>query len=552
MFPMKSSLPGSNAPLRPRRLPAGLGRAAVLVVRLCATDEPAGASPPARNPPAALNQPAPANGGTGEGNPADMNEGLFDKFDRARFNNQAASHYWLTGRPPLQHELFFFPPDPPPLGAELRWFRPPVTGTPAPLEMAAFVNEPFYPILAIRLAAEDLPKRLQLELDAYRVAKVGLQNELRSTIVRLKGADASARQRELTELARSQAPRLTTLEATAAQLRSDLQRGGLYGQFVGRGDWNECRSWRLGSRSAESARSDTLQMEFEVLRAAVCYQDGLSPAQRRLAREIAMELQAEIRQSKAGAPPVPDASMIFFLPETARIRLPADLPAELATKVTAFVTSKKELKAELRTTLYNCDAKGGDERIRVLARLAEEQAPRIAALEELAEDIRRGLAEVADMPGPPAPPVLPPELEARISTYRGHKLALLQALHALLASPDPVARRSGKPDQVREQVAAFNRENAGRFAKLKNERDALREALARHMHTLGSERDQKTIDGLLEEFESARQQQEIWEKYRDYQTAVLLPGLSPAQRRLLYDAAIEELALPLPGGEVPR
>ena len=31
-----------------------------------------------------------------------------------------------------------------------------------------------------------------------------------------------------------------------------------------------------------------------------------------------------------------------------------------------------------------------------------------------------------------------------------------------------------------------------------------------------------------------------------------MPGLSPEQRRLLYDAAIEELALPLPGGEVPR
>jgi hypothetical protein len=31
-----------------------------------------------------------------------------------------------------------------------------------------------------------------------------------------------------------------------------------------------------------------------------------------------------------------------------------------------------------------------------------------------------------------------------------------------------------------------------------------------------------------------------------------MPGLSPEQRRLLFDAAVEKLALPLPGGEVSR
>lgn len=418
--------------------------------------------------------------------------------------------------------------------------------------MAAFVNEPFYPVLSIRLAAEDLPQRLQLELDAYRAAKIELQNELRSTIVRLKGADPGARQHELAELARMQTPRIAALETTAGHLRSDLQRGGLYGLFAGRGDWNEYRNWRLESKSAGPSRADTLQMEFEVMRAAVYYQDGLSSAQRRLVREIAMELQAEVRQSEMGAQPAPDASLVFFLPETARIRLSANLPAGLATKLAAFLAAKKELKAELRATLYSYDEKSDRERTQVLARLAEKQAPRIAALEELAEDIRRGLADVADMPGPPAPPMLPPELEARISTYRGHKLELLKALHAVLASPDPAGRLSGRRDQVREQVAAFNRENTVRFAELNKEKGGLREALAQYMRTLGAARDQKSIDGLLEEFENARQQQEIWDRYRDYQAAVLMPGLSAEQRRLLYDAAIEELALPLPGGEVPR
>ena len=42
------------------------------------------------------------------------------------------------------------------------------------------------------------------------------------------------------------------------------------------------------------------------------------------------------------------------------------------------------------------------------------------------------------------------------------------------------------------------------------------------------------------------QQIEIWRNYRDYQIAVLQPGLSPEQRRLLFDAALEKIALTNP------
>ena len=541
----------TDAPLRTHRQSTGW-LLAVFLAHLCAVGEPASPSTPAPGAAASPTQSVSPDGGPGKEDSPDPHDALSKLFDRGRFTNEAASHYFVSGRPPLEREPFFFPPDPPPLGAELRLFHPPATRSPAPAEGAAFVNELFYPILCLRLAAEDLPKRLQTGLDAYRTAKTGLQNELRSRIARLKGADAGVRQQDLAEFSPVQTPRIAELEATAAQLRSDLQRGGLYAFFAGRGDWNEYRSWRLAAGSNEQPRPDTLQMEFEVMRAAVCYQDGLSPAQRRLVREIAMELQAEIRQSEAAAQPARDTSLIFFLPETARIRLPADLPADLAAKVATFLTVKTALKAELRAALCNWDARKSEERTQALAQLAAKQAPRIAALDEMAEDIRRGLAEVANMPGPPAPPALPAELEARISTYRGHKLELLKALHAMLASPDSSIRPPAKPNRVQEQVAAFNRENTARFAELKSERDGIREALAQSMRAQGTARDQKSINDLLEEFENSRQQQEVWDRYRDYQSAVLMPGLSPEQRRLLYDAAIEELALPLPGGEVPR
>ncbi len=472
-----------------------------------------------------------------------------ERSDRVRFNNESADHY-LNSRTERPTQYFFFPPNPPTLGTEIRLFYPGRTGMPAPSELAAYVNEPFYPVLGVRLAAEDLPRRLQLGLATYRTAKVELQNELRLKVARLTEADAATRQQELAMLARVQTPRIAELEETAAQLRIDLQRSGMYGMLEGRGDWNESRSWRLDSKRNEKVSPDTARMEFEVMRAAVCYQDGLSPAQRRLVREIAMELQAEIRQSGEPVPARKDVFEFFFSPETARIRVPTDLPAGLAGRIAGFVAEKTKLKAELRDALRSYDEASADARTRALKQLAASQAPRIAALEERAEDIRRGLASVPNMPGPPAPPPLPDELAARISVYRSHKADLLQVLRAALAPPTPPDHSREKTVPVQEQVSAFNREHAAQFAELTAEKDGIRKALAQFVRSGEVMRDRKSINDLLEEFENSRQEQEVWERYRDYQAAVLLPGLSPEQRRLLFDAAVEKLALPLPAGEV--
>jgi hypothetical protein len=475
---------------------------------------------------------------------ADVGTRMIERSDRVRFMNEASSHYSYQSVQ-LLPDFYFFPPNPPSLGAALRLFYLAPKGVPAPPELANYVNEPFYPVLGVRLAAEDLPPRLQAGLAAYRAAKVELQNGLRSKIARLAGADTATRRQELASLAHAQTPRIVELEATAAQLRTDLQRNGVYGALAGRGDWNEGRKWRLAPKSDEKAVKDTLQMEFEVMRAAIYYEEGLSSAQRRLVREIAMELQAEIRHSGEPASGGSEASSFFFSPETARISVPADLPAGLAAQIAAFVGEKKQLKVELRDALRTFDGAGMGERTRVLRQLAASQAPRIAALEERAEDIRRGLAGVPNMPGPPAPPPLPDELAVRISSYRSHKLDLLKPLHAMLAQPTPAERPLERTVPVKEQVAIFNREHAAQFAQLMAEKDGIREALGRYLRS----EDRKSIGDLLEEFENSRQEQEIWERYRDYQVAVLLPGLSPEQRRLLFDAAVEELALPLPTGE---
>ena len=58
-------------------------------------------------------------------------------------------------------------------------------------------------------------------------------------------------------------------------------------------------------------------------------------------------------------------------------------------------------------------------------------------------------------------------------------------------------------------------------------------------------------DVLSKNFSEALQQLETWRSYRNYQIAVFEPGLSPEQRRLLFDLALEKLSLPLPAGEIP-
>ena len=101
-------------------------------------------------------------------------------------------------------------------------------------------------------------------------------------------------------------------------------------------------------------------------------------------------------------------------------------------------------------------------------------------------------------------------------------------------------------------AAEFERVQSTQLAELNKERAGIRESLSEYVRANDRPTDTKSVDDLLKDFEDARQRQELWDRYRDYQTAALMPGLSPEQRRMLYDAAVEELALPLPAGESVR
>jgi hypothetical protein len=101
---------------------------------------------------------------------------------------------------------------------------------------------------------------------------------------------------------------------------------------------------------------------------------------------------------------------------------------------------------------------------------------------------------------------------------------------------------------LRVSVADFDHLQNDLIATLNKEEAGIRESLADYARATHAPNDRKSVNDLLRDFESARQQQELWDRYKDLQAAVLVPGLSTGQRRILFDAGVEQLGLPLPAG----
>lgn len=470
----------------------------------------------------------------------------------------------------------FFPPAPPPLDTPSP--VPPV-GEPmfaAPDALAAYVNDSFYAPLSTRLAERNVTDALRRRLDAYQRSKLELQSQLQAKLATLASADAVTKETVLTAFAREQTPRLIALEANAEQLRSDFVRGGLVGLFSGSGDWNEHRTWKLGADHLARDSEETRTAKFRVARAAVFYQDGLSAAQRRLLREVAMELQ--IQAYKPGAVSDADASLIFFSPETARVRLPKDMPPALTEKVAGYQKEKSALKTQLRDTLFRQDRSTKSARVQALKQLATSQAPRFTALDQRAEDIRRELASPANRSPADATSALPPELAARVLAYQKDRAALQETIRSKLdeisrilpADQFTVVQNSNQPTganlltieirptagsidrrrAVQDAITSFNRVHRERASTLAKESASLRAAAAELAAAHPEALDGKSVDRLLKEFGRTSMQKETRPRYEDYYTSVFQPGLSLEQRRLLFDAALQKLALPLPGGEL--
>lgn len=463
--------------------------------------------------------------------------------------------------------VVYFPPVPPRLRAPLSPLGPLTVRRPAPAELAEFVNEPFYAPLSTQLANSSLTEELRQRLLDYHVRKTTLQHELIAKYDSVEALDSGARERELIAFSSQQSAAIAELEVMAESLREDLIRG--------RDDWNARRQWRLGMTRFRSS-ADAMMAQFMVIRAAAYYQKALSPAQRRLVRELAMDLMSLGDANVIANYYSQDSNpLLAFSPATARIRLPSSLPPELAGRIAEFEQRKAQLKQELRDLIYEQD----DTLLPILRNvrfesLARDQAPRIAALEGLAEEIRRELAPLM-LTDPPQLPAIPAGYAERLSNYF-HARDELQASIAdmvreiqQVSSLERVAlvrKDDGRfemrvvleqgplyqeaAELVRMRLNAFNQAHAARVDHLASEIGEIRQNLIWLTDPDASEDTVRTIDRLLEEFGSIHEVRLRWQRYREYQIATLEPGLSPEQRRLLYDGALVRLRLPLPEGDL--
>lgn len=454
---------------------------------------------------------------------------------------------------PTELQTIFFPPAPPVLGAPL----PPmgVFSDAVPRALMPFVAEPFYAPLSTRLSEEDLGRRLRSRLDAYQDQKLALLGALRGQLEELRNADPVRRKQVLTAFAATQAADLIALEKTADELRREFFRARFLG---GGGDWNRYRSWHLKPEDVARERPEMRRLELRVLRAAEFYQEGLSPAQRRLVRELTMELAASLNLPGAGSglPPDDHSRVIFFSPDTARIALPDDLPAGVDADLAQYSREKNALKRALRDRLIALDAdRSPARRARALQDLADEQTARLAGLEDLAEKIRGDLAPRMTRTGGPVPAPLPATIERRLAAYLRDKADLQKMAQERVADAvakfeqegaanDPADRAARRAGVVRAAVDAFNVEFSGRISALNTEAEFLRGEIVQLTSGSSDADSTRSVDALLTDFSRAFKHQQLASLYADYRTAVLEPGLSPEQRRLLFGGAMVDLKLP--------
>jgi len=490
-------------------------------------------------------------------------------YDRSNnFPNTFQSELRYTSHP--LRSVFFFPPVPPPLGGPLVLFRNYRLGQPESVlpQLKSHVGEPFYAPLSAHLHREDLSKKRLQRLDAYAANRTALLAELRAQLTAVREADPATRRQTLAAFAVQQAPRLIAQEIEAEAIRENLVNGSF---FHAGADWNDNRTWALGDDLRYESRAD----EFKVFRASVFFTAGLSSAQRRLLREFAIELDDPLGDPTASVALDAPRPVIFFSPETARFERPAKLPPEIAARLDAYRDAKSALKSELRAVIYRQDRAYFEfTRTNALRALAEKQAPALAALEVQAEEIRV-LLDPLPRPSRPTSAALPSELNRRVGAYLREKQDLQRTLIdklAALKSEFPTHRvefiRQGggyaieiitnrrasraeiaKVDALKAQLVTFNAEQTRRLAALAAEKDRLQSDLTTAVKARFALADNSfDLDLLLKNFADQFARQEASQRFRDYDTAVFEPGLSPEQRRLLFADALVQLDLPLPPG----
>jgi hypothetical protein len=434
--------------------------------------------------------------------------------DPVRFTANASHYYFGDINSTAYPALLFLPPRIPVLYASALLRSPLDNGVEPPSELGAYVNDLFYPQLAAQLAADSLSHRLRVHLDTYRNDRQSLQELLQARDHGATAANVGALDDQIAKL-----------ETSAEQLRHELG------------------SVKPGRPAMRPPATAAPAERAQYMRGIAFHLDGISGKQRRLLFTAADSLET----ATAGAS---TPARLFVAPEGGRFVLPADAPPALVQSLSVYAQEQGRILDELLlgiTVTNDLDTRQATIR---LAALADAQAPAFTLLEARADTIRAGIRTLLDH-DQRSDPTPPPELAQRIAAYQDHKQELFRELYASLpqTTSPPAVERSGS---VAVPVSTFTPAQQEKLMALKKEHAALRAALVEQRQKLGSSTDRKSIDDLLEEFTRARRTEELHQKYRLYREALLRPDLSPAERRLLLDCALQALHLPLPTGEPVR
>lgn len=492
------------------------------------------------------------------------------------------SSYWGSSYSPRFHNdsyvstytfrprRYFFPPNPPALGDPFVKSRTKSSShvrSQIPLSLSDYVNEPFYGPLSPFLYEESLSKKRRAMIDDYLGAKNELVTELRAKLSEVRLLDAATRASRLAEFAQQQTPRIVAVENQAYAIRDELAHFRL---FSDSSDWNEGREWRLG----DDTRWESTLDDAKVMRGAAYFQDGLLPAQRRLLREYAMELDDSGRGPGLDIGLTSAGPYLYFSPETSRIRLPAKISDDLQQKIATYTQKKAAIKKEIRDVLYKEDRRWlSATRNAAVRELAARQAAAIAELDPLAEEIRRGLEP---LPNPAKPAAIstnmPSAIADRINKYLDQKSAYQSLLNQKIVELKrrfPTSRIEfvkmgqgygiqvvpyrklkdedlAKANETVSQLEGFNAEQIRTYVELVKEKLAIRDTLIQSAGSIAPLMTPRIVDLILQEYTSTIAVQELWRQYQDYEAAVLQPGLSPEQRRILFDAALVKLDQQLP------
>ncbi|MEO6991993.1 MAG: hypothetical protein ABI273_00055 [Lacunisphaera sp.] len=437
-------------------------------------------------------------------------------------------------------------PQPPALGEMLVTDNILVPQTAVELSLADCRGETFFMAYANLLQRKSLSEKRTQRINDYLAARHRLVDELRASMDELKDKPSAVRAPALALLATREDGSLHALESEAEAIRQDLtSHGPLSFKPI---DSGEDLAFMVRTISDKGTR------DYFVLMAAAQYVDGFSTEQRLLLHEMAFE--AEDREASAGntEKSVPEP-YLYFLPATARIHLPENVPPLLDAKVKAFLAEKERLKAELLDAIHPSHFLPR-QRTDQIIRLAEQQAPQFIALESLAEEIRTGMAGLP-YPDKPDRSTLPEDLTRRVGTFGVLKAEVQRELFHRLRTLN--TEKSGTRFQIVRQgdglaivptnpkeaappaLAAFNADLARRYTAMTQESKSLRHDIQQL-----SESDPHyvahTVKQLAADFGQAYTAQENWNRYHDYFLAVLEPGLSPAQRRLLFAATLSDFA----------